>query len=458
VEDQSPNRITEKSESIAKAAARLLTPWGRPAFCAYEKLGLVPLTPAKGKGAVLTDVDGQSYVDYELGCGALVLGHADERVEAAVVKAAAKGLDFARAGETEIRLAELIASRVSRVETVCLLAGAGEALAAAAELARAVTGKQVVVEFVDTHLCCDGSISPQGSRCAVTSPPDEIEASGSSIPDMAVIRLPYNDVGAVRDVFAKLGPSVAAVQVEPLATRRGLSVPTAEFVGEIRRQCDEHGSMVIADETATAFRLPGGTVETAEALEADLVCLGGVLGGGLPLVALGGSKELMRHAVSQRRGTRGAEVGMGLAAAAAVATLQALTEVDAYDQLEEAGARLAAGFKKVCEAAEVSASIQQIGSIIEFRPLPPEKNRANEDQASSLGFDGDAYARLLAGLLDRGVLIPASPCECMYLSLAHTTDIIDQTIEAVAEVLAADGSPSEAADPVAANSAQPGVS
>jgi len=365
---------------------------------------------AKGKGAILTDVDGNEYIDYFCERGAALLGHADERVVVAVNKAMAKGAHLSLVTETKVRLAELIASRFVEIHQIELIRTDEEAAASAVRLARIYTGRKGIVTF-------DGG--PHGHRAAA----GRARANAS---------LPYNDIAAAQAVFRRRGDAIAAVLLEPVATSLGLVPPADGFLEELHALCQSYEALLVFDETVSGFCLGPGGAAARFGVAPDLTLLGPVIGGGLPLAACGGRKEVMKHVSGKRAKHRpGPLIGFEPAMAAGVAVLQAVGELDLYATLEARAARLSAGLSEATAAARQTACHRHLGSLVGMHFTPEQVNNL----ATARTSDGALYDRYASAMLARGVAVAPSPYLPMFLSAAHTDEQIDQTVAAARAAL-----------------------
>ena len=443
VVDDAPQRDLSKSRAAFKAASRII-PGGvnSPLYGATAGDGC-PVFMVRGQGAVLTDLDGHTYVDYNCARGSLLLGHADERVVVAIDKAASRGFSFGAPTEAELKLAELIAGKVPAVEQLRLVNSATEAAAAVLRLARGLTGRNRIVRFEGCyHGFIDALIG--GRKWSPQSAPDDDRAPGSAgVPCSAAadtIVLPYNDLGAFASFMEAEGTTVAAVLVEPVAARMGVVAPADGFLAGLRQACDQHGSLLVYDEATTGFRLgPGGAVPLFE-VTPDLVIYGTIVGGGLPLAAYGGLRSVMspadRPAPIFQPGTL---AGNPLAVVAGIATLQAASEEGFYESLEQKGARLEEGLRAAAAEAGSRVWIARVGSMLSL--LFCEGPVTNWDAAAQA--DAHVFERYRAGMLENGVFLPPVPGECLFLSAAHSDEDIEQTIETASQALrlAADSAP-----------------
>jgi len=420
---------TVRSEAAFRAARDVMPGGVSSPVRAFGAVGGVPRFIAKGAGAVLTALAGNSYTDYGGSWGPLILGHADERVVAAINKAAAKGCSFGAPTEAEIRLAELVIARVPGIEMVRFVNSGTEATMSAVRLARGFTGRDAIVKFEGCyHGHVDALLVNAGSGLLTFGIPSSPGVPGAVTADTLV--LPYNNLIAAKELFAEHGKRIAAVLVEPIAGNMGCVPPAEGFLAGLRSLCDQHGALLVFDEVMTGFRVAPGGAQQLYGVQPDLTCLGKVLGGGLPMAAYGGRREIMEQVSPlgpvYQAGTLS---GNPLATAAGIATLEALAEPDVYETLEARSARLAEGLSEAAQAAGVCVSQTRVGSMlcVFFTEGPVT------DHASAVRSDTKAYARYFHAMLERGVYLAPSQYECMFVSLAHTDELIESTIQAADE-------------------------
>ncbi|MBN1511406.1 MAG: glutamate-1-semialdehyde 2,1-aminomutase [Phycisphaerae bacterium] len=420
---------TVRSEAAFRAAREVMPGGVSSPVRAFGAVGGIPRFIAKGAGAILTDLDGNSYTDYVGSWGPLILGHADERVVAAINKAAAKGCSFGAPTEAEVRLAELVIARVPGIEMVRFVNSGTEAAMSAVRLARGFTGRDAIVKFEG---CYHGHVDPllvkAGSGLLTFGTPSSPGVPGTATADTLVV--PYNNLSAAKELFAEHGKRIAAVLVEPIAGNMGCVPPAEGFLAGLRSLCDQHGSLLVFDEVMTGFRVAAGGAQQLYGVQPDLTCLGKVLGGGLPMAAYGGRREIMEQVSPlgpvYQAGTLS---GNPLATAAGIATLEALAEPDVYETLETRSARLAEGLSQAARSAGVPVYQTRVGSMlcVFFAEGPVT------DYASAVRSDTKAYARFFHAMLEHGIYLAPSQYECMFVSLAHTDDLIESTIQAADE-------------------------
>ncbi len=413
--------------------ARALMPGGvnSPAR-AFQAVEHHPITVRAGKGATVTDIDGNQYTDYIGSFGPLILGHATESVVAALLKAAARGTSFGLPTEGEIRLAEMVIDAVPSIEKVRFVNSGTEATMSAIRLARAATGRPKFIKCAGCyHGHSDGLLVEAGSGAVTHGTP-----SSPGVPEAITsqtISLPYNDLDAVEQVLSEQGDEVACLIIEPVAGNMGCVPPLAGYLEGLRELCDKHGVLLIFDEVMSGFRVAYGGAQERYGVLPDLTCLGKILGGGLPCAAYGGSAALMSQVSPEgpvyQAGTLS---GNPLAMAAGIATLEGLREnaegeeVDCYAQLERISGMLEDGLRRAAERAGVSVYLGRVGSMLTcfFSDM------AVTNFAEARACRTDRFAMFCRSMLDQGVLLPPSQFEAWFVSTAHDEAAIRQTLEA----------------------------
>lgn len=419
-----------RSEQLHRRAEAVLPGGVNSPVRAFRAVGGHPVFIESARGARLVGADGREYIDFVGSWGPAILGHAEPTVVAAVQEAATRGLSFGAPTEGEVLLAEKLIELFPSIEMVRCVSSGTEATMSALRAARGATGRPLIVKFDGGyHGHSDCLLVQAGSGAATFGTPDS-----AGVPEEIVRSsrsLPYNDVPALEDLFAREGAHIAAVIVEPVAGNMGCVPPEPGFLESIVRLCDAAGAVAIFDEVMTGCRLARGGAQERYGVTPHLTCLGKIVGGGMPLAAYGGRRDIMERVAPlgpvYQAGTLS---GNPLAVAAALATLEQLRP-ELYERLETLGARLEAGLREALAGARVDGCVQRVGSMITlfFRPGPVR------NWADAAGSDRERFARWHAGLLERGVYWPPSQFEAAFLSAALGEEDIDRTIAAAAEAL-----------------------
>jgi glutamate-1-semialdehyde 2,1-aminomutase len=422
---------TAQSAQLFAEAQRLLPGGVNSPVRAFRGVGGTPRFIDHGAGPYLYDVDGNRYIDYVLSWGPLILGHAAPPVVEAITAQAARGTSFGAPTALESELAALICAALPAVEMVRFVSSGTEATMSALRLARAYTGRPRIVKFIGCyHGHADALLVQAGSGVATLGLPDSPGVTPGATAD--TLSAPYNDLAAVEALFAEHGPTIAAVIVEPVAGNMGLVLPAPGFLEGLRRLTAAHGALLIFDEVMTGFRVAHGGAQALYGVTPDLTCLGKVIGGGLPVAAYGGRREIMAQiAPAGPVYQAGTLSGNPLAMAAGIATLRALAAPGAYEGLRAQTAALVEIFTTAARQAGVPLAAAAVGSMwgFFFRDGAPE-NFAEAKQA-----DTARYARLFHALLDAGVYLAPSQFEAAFVSTAHGAGTLEQTARAVATAL-----------------------
>ena len=411
------------SERLYREALGILPGGVNSPVRSMAAIGRDPLFIASGEGPCLVDVDGNRYVDWVCSWGPLIAGHAHPAVVGAVQAAAARGTSYGAPTEAEIRLAEEIAARVPSAEMVRLVNSGTEATMSALRLARAVTGRDAVLKFAGGyHGHVDGLLAQAGSGLATQGIPASPGVTRAQAQETVIVR--WNDREALAEAVAKRPP--AAIVCEPWAANMGLVPAEPGFLAFLREQADESGALLVFDEVITGFRVARGGVQEVEGVTPDLTVLGKVAGGGLPLAAYAGARELMLEvAPAGDVYQAGTLSGNPLATAAGLATL-ALLDGAAYERLTQTTRRLAEGLAAAGEETHHPVQVPwRPGLLTVFFTDRPVTNLMGAQRCEK-----EAYAAFCRGLLERGVYPPASQFEAWFPSLVHGDEEIETTLEA----------------------------
>ena len=388
-----------------------------------------PLFLARAKGAKVFDIDGNEYIDYVGSWGPMILGHAHPAVVAAIREAAERGASFGAPTLAETELASRIVGAFGSIERLRLISSGTEAVMTAIRLARASTGRDVIIKMAGCyHGHSDSLLVQAGSGLA-----ERGTAASPGVPDALAgltVVAPYNDVEAVRRAFEKYPGQVAGVLVEPVAANMGVIPPQPGYLEALRNFCDEHGTVLIFDEVISGFRVAFGGAQERYGVQADLTCLGKIVGGGLPLAVCGGRAEIMDLLAPLGHVYQaGTLSGNPIATAAAIATLDVLAQSQCYRELESSAANLEMELAQAASEAAVPVTVNRVGSILScFFTDRPVRN-FDDVRATNVA----AFKKFFAGMLDRGVYLAPSAFEAMFVSLAHTKQDIERTVEAARE-------------------------
>jgi len=396
-----------------------------------------PLTGHAGAGPYLFDADGNRYVDYLQAFGVGVLGHGHPAVTAAAVGALRDGAVWGVAARAEARLGEAIAAAIPGMERVRFTASGTEAVMAAVRLARAATGRSVLVKFdAGYHGHFDAVLGHTGSAAAHAGGSDDAPAGVPAGALADTVTLPWNDADAVDAYMAAHGPDVGAILVEPIAGNIGIVAPRAAFIAAVGRARDR-GALVIADEVVSAFRFAYGGAQARVGLAADLTCVGKIVGGGLPIGAYGGAAALMdRMSPDGPVFQAGTFSGHPVACAAGVAALAALARPGVYERLDALGARLETGLRAAAAAAGLPATLSRVAGGLTLWPGRDPGTGPVATAADVEATDPAAFGAMYRALLDEGVLIAPSRHEAWFVTLAHDEAVIDASLAAAARALA----------------------
>jgi glutamate-1-semialdehyde 2,1-aminomutase len=395
---------------------------------AFAAVNEVPPALSRGSGAHVYDTDGNRYLDYILGFGPHILGHGPPQILAAIGAQLERGVAFGVTTALEVELAERVVSAMPSIEMVRFVNSGTEACMSALRLARAATGRDVIVKFAGGyHGHADALLASAGSGVAALGVPGSPGVPEGAVRDTWVA--PYNDAGALVHLFSREGERVAAVIVEPVAGNMGCVPPLPGFLEAVRKVTAEHGAILIFDEVITGFRLGWGGGQARYGVRPDLTCLGKVIGGGLPVGAYGGRRELMERVAP--RGPvyqAGTLSGNPLTMAAGCAALEVLHDGGAYSRLDEVGKQLGDGMRASAADASFACAVNQVGSMV----TPFLGVDEVHDFAGASSGDSGLFAEVHRVWRDARILWPPSQFESGFLSTAHSSQEVTRTVEAFA--------------------------
>lgn len=423
---------TLNSQQLFARAQQLMPGGVNSPVRAWRSVGGDPLFISRGAGARVWDADENEFLDFVGSWGPLILGHAHPRVVAAIQDAATRGTSYGAPTELEIELAQRVTQAVPSVEMIRFVNSGTEATMSAIRLARAFTRRDLILKFDGGyHGHADFLLAKAGSGLATFSLPDSAGVPASVAATTLVA--PYNNLDAVREIFQTHANSIAAIIVEPVAGNMGVVAPAPEFLQGLRELTQQHGALLIFDEVITGFRVAYGGAQALYNVKPDLTCFGKIIGGGLPVGAYGGRREIMEWVAPlgpmYQAGTLS---GNPLAMAAGIAALDALAQMsDAYARLESLAAYLERGLQDAARSAQIPMTLNRVGSML----TAFFTDKVVTDYPSAKTADTNCYARYFHAMLERGIYLAPSQFEAAFVSLAHTEQDIQQTIECAREAL-----------------------
>jgi glutamate-1-semialdehyde 2,1-aminomutase len=420
------------SHRLIEAAKRLIPGGVNSPVRAFRGVGGEPVFVARGKGPYVYDIDGNEYVDYVLSWGPLILGHAHEEVLDAIAAAAADGTGFGMPTEREVRFAELLCRAVPSMEMVRLVSSGTEATMSALRLARGFTKRDKIVKMDGGyHGHADCLLVAAGSGAATLGIPGSAGVTEGTARD--TLTVPFNDEAAMRQLFAAQGDKIAAIIVEPICGNVGCVPPRPGYLEALRAITREAGALLIFDEVMTGFRVAFGGAQALYGVQPDLTCLGKIVGGGLPVAAYGGRREIMQHIAPEgpvyQAGTLS---GNPLAVAAGVKTLELLQRPGTYEKLEATSARLTREIGALASEKGLPVTTNRVGSM--FTTFFTE--RPVHDYSDAKTSDVKRFGAFFHAMLDEGVHLAPSQFEAAFVSLAHDDKAVDWTLEAARRALA----------------------
>ncbi len=423
--------MDKRSSDLFEEAQRYLPGGVNSPVRAFRAVGGRPFFVEKGDGSRVYDVDGNVYIDYVCSWGPLILGHAHPQVVEALQKTVERGTSYGAPTELEVTLARMVTEALPSVEMVRFVSSGTEAVMSALRVARAYTQRDKVVKFAGCyHGHVDSLLVKAGSGALTLGVPNSAGVPEAVARD--TITVSYNNLDQVREVMGSLGKEVACIIVEPVAGNMGVVAPSPGFLEGLRELTQKHGALLVFDEVITGFRLSYGGAQGLYGIRPDLTCLGKVIGGGLPVGAYGGRRAIMENVAplgpAYQAGTLS---GNPLAMTAGIQTLTFLRSGRIYEELEEQGRSLAEGTEEAYRAANLLCCLNRVGSMWTlFFTHGPVKDDRDIERANV-----ERYARYFRAMLDRGISLPPSQFEAAFLSAAHSTQDVAETIEASQEAL-----------------------
>ena len=420
-----------KSEDAYQEAVDLMPGGVNSPVRAFKSVGMSPIFMESGQGSKITDVDGNEYIDYVLSWGPLILGHADKQVIAKLKEVAEKGTSFGAPTVRESKLAKLVMERVPSIEMLRMVNSGTEATMSAIRVARGFTGRDIILKFEGNyHGHGDSLLIKAGSGVATLGLPDSPGVPSSVAKN--TITVPYNDVESVNQAFEQYGDQIAGVIVEPVSGNMGVVPPVEGFLQHLRKITQQHDALLIFDEVMTGFRVGYYSAQGHFDVQPDLTCLGKVIGGGLPVGAYGGKREIMEKIAPvgpiYQAGTLS---GNPLAMTAGYETLSVLDQ-STYDVMNQRVDQLIEGYRQAAEEHDVPLQVNRAGSMVGF--FFTDQAVVNYETAQT--SDLDLFSAYYRGMIQEGIFLPPSQFEGLFMSTAHTEDDIAETIQAVRKVFA----------------------
>lgn len=425
------NNNYPNSETLFERAQQVIPGGVNSPVRAFRGVGGTPLFIKSAKGAMITDADGRSYIDYVGSWGPMILGHAHDEVIAAIQQAATSGTSYGAPTELEIELAEAVIEAFPSIEKLRLTSSGTEATMSALRVARGFTGRPKIVKFEGCyHGHGDSLLVRAGSGVATLGLPD----SPGVLAEVAqnTITVPFNDVAALEAVFDQAGDQIAAVIIEPVVGNMGCVPPAENYLQSVRGITEKHGSVLIFDEVMTGFRVSYGGAQQLYGIKPDMTTLGKIIGGGLPVGAFGGKREIMDFVAPvgpvYQAGTLS---GNPLAVTAGLTTLRLLKSLNPYPQLEQATAKLVDGLAKAAKAVGVTTTANRVGSMFtSFFASEPVYDWTTANRSNR-----ETFAKFFHGMLAEGVYLAPSQFEAGFVSIAHNEEILERTLDAAQKAI-----------------------
>ena len=421
---------TQDHAKLFEAAQRYLVGGVNSPVRSFRSVGGVPVFVRKAQGVTIHAEDGRKLIDYCMSWGALILGHAQPQVVAALKRAIRRGTSYGMPTQLETELAKILVEAVPSMEQVRFTSSGTEAVMGAIRVARAYTGRNKIIKFEGGyHGHADHLLVKAGSGASTLGTPDSAGVPADFT--RHTLSLPFNNLGKIEEAFKKYPDDIAAILVEPVAGNMGVVLPEKDFLPGLRKLCDQYQSLLIFDEVMTGFRFTYGGAQDYFKIRPDLTCLGKIIGGGMPLGAFGGRKDVMKVLAplgpAYQAGTLS---GNPVAVTAGITTLQCLARQGSYKSLIARTGKLCAGIQKAADASGIKIRINSIGSM--FTIFFTDQDVVDYETAKSQ--DGELFRKFFHALLAHGIYFAPSPFEANFVSFAHTGKDIDRTIDAVQKV------------------------